>query len=417
MKKQYGVAQIDQKEYVAAAAKTGSSSRVDRPILKFDGDFNPKIMAGEFALPSTDECKDASIEVAHRILGFLVTDPLLAHTPSTVTSEHVGTLLAFFPFSYHKRFGATYTDRVCPGSTRTGRCPVCDGRKELFTSDMYKNAGSVGDQKRLKDQFMKAGFGTRQTALVISRVYYNGEDLGIRAWTTLLTNEKAENAKHDNFFDLVDQLTTPKKLLAGEVLPKDYYSNGDGARWLIAEYVRATYQDESDTKSPPRPYWKLSKVSPTKEIPGVGKACDIWWPEFGKGKDAKDGTELVDVYAMLNHTPAEELAEAAKESVDRLLHPKRPAGQQAAERAADEPVKYAEEIDPPTWADIVNADVEELVRYGVAKGGVAHDLNLTGAANMSALRLCVAKLWKVTPKPASQPLQPADDTSDGPTPF
>lgn len=410
MKKQYGVANINQKEYVDSAAAVGASAAVARPLLKFDGDFNPKIMAGEFSLPPTDECKDASIEVAHRILGILVSDALLAHTPNTVTSEHVGTLLPFYPFSYHKRFGATYTDRVCPGSTRTGRCPVCDGRRDLFTSDAYKNGVLA------KDDIMKAGFGTKQTALVVSRVFFNGEDLGIRAWTTLLTNEQAANAKHDNFFDLVEQLTTPKKLLAGEVLPKDYYSNGDGARWLIAEYVRATYQEDGKSdgkaKRPPRPYWKLSKISPTKEIPGVGKACDIWWPEFGKGKDAKDGTELVDVYALLNHTPAEELAEASKAAVDRLLNPKRPAGQQTPEKQLDEPAPQVEDLPAPTWADIVSMDVDELVRFGVAKGGVAHDLNLTGAANMCALRLCVAKLWKVTPKPASQPLQPADDTDN-----
>ena len=420
MKKQYGVANIDQKEYTEAANDLGNSSAVSRPLVKIDDGpdgtgFNAKMIAGEFSLPPASECKEATLEVAHRILGLLVTKDLLAHLPQNVTAEHLGNLLPFYPMSYHKRFGSTYTDRVCPGSTRTGRCPVCDGRRDLFTSDGYKN-GVVP-----KDSIMKAGFGTRQVALVVSRVFFNGEDMGIRVWTTALTNEQAANAKHDNFFDLVAQLTTPKKLLAGETLPADYYSNGDGARWLVAEYVRATYSEEGKpgeqkSKRPPAPYWKLSKVTPTKEIEGVGKAVDIWWPEFGKGKDAKDGTELVDVYGLINHTPAEELAAISKEAVARVLNPRKPndaapaasAGQDAGGEAAD-PVAHAEDLEAPTWGELVSMDVEELVRYGVAKGGKAKDLELTGATNPGALRRCVAKLWSVAPKAVAQPTQAADE--------
>lgn len=419
MKKQYGVANIDQKEYTESANDLGSSSAVHKPLVKIDdgeggAGFNAKMIAGEFALPPASECKEATLEVAHRILGLLVTKDLLAHLPQTVTAEHLGNLLPFYPMSYHKRFGATYTDRVCPGSTRTGRCPVCTGRKDLFTSDAYKSGVLA------KDSIMKAGFGTRQVALVVSRVYFNGEDMGIRVWTTAITNEQAANAKHDNFFDLVAQLTTPKKLLAGETLPVDYYSNGDGARWLVAEYVRATYSEDSKpgeqkSKRPPAPYWKLSKVTPTKEIPGVGKAVDIWWPEFGKGKDAKDGTELVDVYGLINHTPIEELEEITKEAVARVLNPRKqnetaaPADKAAGGEAAGE-AAAAEDLEAPTWGDIVSMEVDELVRYGVAKGGKAKDLELTGATNIGALRRCVAKLWSIAPKAVAQPTQSADES-------
>jgi hypothetical protein len=408
MKKTYGVANVNQTDYVKSAGEQGSSSAVERPLVKFDGEFNPRLIAGEFSLPLAKETQEATLEVAHRILGILVTKDLLAHLPSTVTGEHIGNLLPFYPFSYHKRFGFTYTDRVCPASTRTGRCAVCDGRMELFKSEAYKS-GSV-----TKDDIMKqTGFGTKQTALVISRVYFNGEDLGIRCWTTALTNEQASNAKHDNFFDMVAQLATPKKLLAGEVLPSDYYSNGDGARWLVAEYVRATYQDEgggdAKSKRAPAPYWKLSKITPMKAIEGVGKASDIWWPELGKGKDAKDGTELVDVYALVNHSPAEELAAATRERVDAILNPRKqaPAGQQTGQppKADTQPVRYEDvsNLEAPSWEDLLAMEVDELVKYGAAKGGSAHDLSLTGAANIAALRRCVASLWKVTPQAVRQP--------------
>ena len=334
MKKTYGVAPVSQKEYAEAAAQTGGGGAVARPLVKFDGD-NAKLIAGEFTLPDASECKQSLQEVALRVLGILVTDKLLAHLPGNFTGEHLGMLNPYYAFSYHKRIGPTWTDRVCPASTRTGHCPACEGRIALFKEE---KKGLVK-----KEDIGKSGFYTRNEALVIARVYFDGEDLGIRTFLVPLTNEKALNAKRDNFFDLVDQLMTPKKLLAGESLPLDYYSNGDGARWLIAEYVKAIYQDdgkgdagEQKSKRPARPYWKLSKITPTKEIPGVGKAEDIWWPAVGTGKAARDGAEVVDVYDLINHSPVEEFAAAVKESVDALLKPKT-AGQQR--QPADKPAE------------------------------------------------------------------------------
>ena len=416
MKKQYGVAAVDTKEYAeSAAANSGGSSAVARPLIKIDDGpdhkgYNAKMINGEFTLPDTKECQDASLEVAFRILGILVTKDLLGHMPSTITGEHVGQLVPFYPFSYHKRFGATYTDRVCPASTRKGKCPVCNGRIELYK-----------DGTLAKDDIMRAGFGTKQTALVIARIYFNGDDLGIRTFTTNLTNENAANAKHDNFFDLIAQLATPKKLMAGDVLPADYYSNGDGARWIVAEYIRAMYQpDEKSAGDQQRkraalPYWKLSKLAATKELAGVGKACDIWWPEFGKGKDAKDGCELADIYGLINHTSDEELEAAVAEKVRMLLSPKKqrdaaPEGE-TGQSGASAPEQEREVLPAPTWEEILDMDAATLVRYGISKGGNGHDLELTGATNLGALRRCVAKLWAITPRPAGQPAQtePAAD--------
>lgn len=420
MKKQYGVADVDQKEYVEKAGDQGSGA-VKRPLLKVDDapdmkGHNAKMIAGEFTLPLAKETKENSLLVAHRILGILVTKDLLGHTPPSITAEHLGTLLPFYPFSFHKRFGRTWTDRVCPASTRMGHCPACSDRKE-----MWNGKEMDADPVNFKRAIMDAGFGTKQQALVISRVYFNDEDLGIRCWTTALTNEKADNAKHDNFFDLVQQETTPKKMLAGEVLPKDYYSNGDGARWLVAEYVKATYVDEGKKtvsgdqkgKRAPAVYWKLSKITPMKEIKGVGKACDIWWPEFGKGKDATDGVELLNVMELINHTPAEELAAASAAAKDYLLHPKT----KDADGTADEAAEEEETIDPnslprPTWDSILEMGIDELADYGVAKGGKRKDLELTGTSNPGALRRCVAKLWGITPsKPAAHTAEqaPAQD--------
>ena len=421
MKKQYGVANVSKKDYAEAAAQnSGGSGAVAVPLLKIDagdGYDNTKIVAGIFELPDAVETKEATIEVAHRILGIVVTKDLLGHLPTNITAEHLGSLVPFMPFAFHRRFGATYSDRVCPASTRTGRCAICDGRMDLFRSEQYKS-GTVA-----KDDIIKnGGFGTRQVALVFSRVYFNGEDLGVRAWTTALTNEQAANAKFDNFFDLVANLTTPKKLLAGETLPVDYYSNGDGARWLVAEYTRALYQDDkkdaagdNQRKRPPRPYWKLSKITPTREIKGVGKAQDIWWPELGK----KDAAELVDVYAIINHTPADVLEAAAKEKVQALLNPRprsaspTPRGESGASAAASASVNR-DDVPTPTWEQILGMDVQELVVVGVSHGGDGESLELTGSANAAALRRCVAKLCGVAMRPvttASQPQQQdgADD--------
>ena len=413
MKKQYGVANISKKEYSEAAAQnSGGSGAVTVPLLKIDagdGYDNTKILAGIFELPDAVETKEATIEVAHRILGIVVTKDLLGHLPTNITAEHLGSLVPFMPFAFHRRFGATYSDRICPASTRTGRCAICDGRMELFRSEQYKNGVVTKD-----DIIKNGGFGTRQVALVFSRVYFNGEDLGVRAWVTALTNEQAANAKFDNFFDLVANLTTPKKLLAGETLPVDYYSNGDGARWLVAEYTRALYQDdkkdaagESQRKRPPRPYWKLSKITPTREIVGVGKAQDIWWPEVGK----KDGAEIVDVYAVINHTASELLEAAAKEKVQSLLNPRprsatpTPRSEGGAGGGTAAPVAR-DDAPTPTWEQIVGMDIEELVVVGTAHGGDSESLELTGSANIAALRRSVAKLCNVSMRPVAPTQQP-----------
>ena len=412
MKKTYGVVNVDQKEYVKAADQnTGGGHSVERPILKIDAGpeekgYNNKIVGGIFELPPAAECQEPTLEVAYRILGLLITKDLLVHMPpTTITAEHLGTLVPFYPFAIHRRFGKTYTDRVCPSSTRSSKCAVCDGRVTLFQSDQYK------DGRIVKDDIIKnGGFGTRQTALVVARVYFDGEDLGIRVFTTALTNELATSATHDNFFDLVANLTTPKKLIAGETLPLDYYSNGDGARWLVAEYSRAIYTEDAKAaaakgdqkrKRPPAPYWKLSKITPMKEIKGVGKAEDIWWPEIGK----KDSIELLDVLGLLNFTPAEELEAAAKEKVDSLLNPKQRSSaggeRQGEEAGATAAPTHYEPMDAPTWEQMLSMSVDELVVVGGSFGGDTESLALAGSVNVATLRRSVAKLCGVTPKPVT----------------
>lgn len=401
MKKQYGCVNVSAKEINESADQnSGGAGVVKRPLLKVDGE-NSKLIAGTFELPDASESKTATLEVAIRVLGFLVTKDLLGHLPDVITGESVGKLMPYYPFSYHRRFGQTYTDRVCPASTRTGKCSVCEGRIELLQSEALR-------EKRItKDNIIKDwGFGSRQVALIVARIYLNDEDLGIRCFTTNLTNEKADNAKHDNFFDLVEQLTTPKKLLVGETLPPDYYANGDGARWLIAEYVRATYQEdvsktavagEQKRKNPPRPYWKLSKISPAKSLSPLGDAKDIWWPEIGK----KDGIELVDIYGLLNFTPKEELEKIVENKLDTIYHPKKQNAPADGSTGVSGSVQGMERetLEKPTWEEILAMDIEDLVRYGVAFGGNEDNLRLAGTANVSALRRSVAKLCGVTPKP------------------
>ncbi|MDD3524126.1 MAG: hypothetical protein PHQ41_05450, partial [Candidatus Cloacimonetes bacterium] len=71
MKKQYGVVPISTKEYVESASEStiGGSKRVDVPLIKVENEENQNeeiITGGVFKLPSPDECKEATIEVAYR---------------------------------------------------------------------------------------------------------------------------------------------------------------------------------------------------------------------------------------------------------------------------------------------------------------------------------------------------------------
>lgn len=409
MKKQYGVVNVSTHDIAKEANENtaGGGTRVDRPLIKIDGVNESVVLGGTFALPDVSECTDETIEIAHRIIGFPVTKELLGHLPSNITAEHIGCLMPFYPFAFHKRFGDTWTDRVCPESTRTGKCPACSGRKDLFTSEGYK-AGIIQ-----KNTIMGGGFGTRQAALFFSQVYFDGTDYGICANVTALTNEMSTTARRENFFDLVSILTSPKKLMASETLPIDYYANGDGSRWLIAEYVRTVYEDTTTPQGEGKKrkgglYWKLSKISQMSEIPGVGKASDIWWPAVGK----KDGAEVVDVYEIINHTDPEEFTKIAEASIAHIMNPRSVAT--PAKTEVYNGSVYEGELNDVTWELLVSMDVDDLVGIGVKLGGEPEEVALIGKSNIAMLRNSLAKKLKITPKriPEAAPQQTSDVRDD-----
>jgi len=411
MKKQYGVVNVSTHDIAKEAIENSASggTRIDCPLIKIDG-VNADVITGEqggiFTLPDVKECEDETIEIAHRIIGFPVTKELLGHLPSNITAEHLGCLMPFYPFAFHKRFGDTYTDRVCPESTRTGKCAACAGRKELFTSEGYK-AGNIQ-----KKTIMDGGFGTRQVALFFSQVYFDGTDYGICANITALTNEMSTTARRENFFDLVANLTSPKKLMAAETLPIDYYANGDGSRWLVAEYIRTMYEGTTTPQGENKKrkgglYWKLSKISQMAEIPGVGKASDIWWPAVGK----KDGAEVVDVYEVINHTDPEEFAAIAEASINPIMNTRSVAA--PAKTEVYNGSVYEGDLNDVTWEVLVDMDVDDLVGIGVKLGGEPEEVALIGKANLVMLRNSLAKKLKITPKRISSTAsQEASDVRD-----
>jgi len=320
MKKQYKVVDMSTEEVTESASENtaGGGSAVVVPLLKIDGDNEKLLDGGVFELPKASECEDELLEVAYRICGFVVTKENLAHLPASFTADHIVCLSSFYPFAYHKRMGPTWSDRVCPESTRTCKCTACTGRKEMFTSDEYKNG------KIRKKAILGGGFGTRQVGVFVAKVLLDGVDHGFCAVPTALTNPKSTTAKHDNFFDMVGLLTNVKKRMAGDTLPKDYYANGDGARWIIAEYTRDLYMAKDDDGNERKggkahPFWKLSKLTPKEEIPGAGKASDIWWPKV----DKKDGAMLFDVYSLINHTDTAVFDEIVEGSIQKIMTPRK----------------------------------------------------------------------------------------------
>ena len=408
MKKTYGVVDVSAEEIAAETANNtaGGGSAVERPLLKIDG-VNVEIIEGLFDLPDVKECEAATLQIGLRILGFPVTEKLLNHLPTNVTSEHLGCLVPQLPFCYHKRISDTWSDHICPESTRTNKCRACKARKELFTSEEYKS-GVIQKDAILKD----GGFGTRHTALIIARVFYDDQDMGIRALTVAVTNPKSTTSRKENFFDLIAQLKTKKKLSVSESLPTDYYSNGDGARWLIADYTRAIYQPdgEKDKKSKGHPYWKLSAIGHREEIEGVGKACDIWWPEV----DGEDGAEIVDVYELLNMTPKEEFDAIAEAAYNAVLDSKGGNSSSTKDNASAGESVIDENYVMPNWTELNNMTPAELVEVGICKAGEGERevLELLVKANPATLLRSVAKLGGVKPQRLVNPSPPAEEVEE-----
>lgn len=408
-RKRYGIVDMNKSEYVEAAAEaaSGSGVRIDRPLVKVDG-VNLDILSPMFELPSVHDTQNATLEVAFRIVGFPVTQKLLNHLPQNVTEEHIGQLLPYMPFTYHRRFGVNWTDYICPESTRSYKCPVCAERIRLFRSEEYR------DGKITKDDIIKeGGFGTRMKALFFAQVYFDNTLTDVCPVLVDLTNERVSTSKGENFFDKIEDLSTQKKLLSSETLPRDYYADGDGGRWLVAEYKRAVYPGAGGRSFP---FWKLDKITPTKELTGLPDPAEVWWPEV-KGED---GASLVDVYEVLNVATKDELSKVTADKVDALHN-------FVAKGTSIKPSDNGgEEISTATvelnWPAIVGADATQLVTWGVEAGLDAESLTLIGEANIAALRRNVAKAYGVVPTPtgataAPAPTAPTASAEDTEIPF
>ncbi len=427
-KKRYGIVSVSSADIAASRAEEvnqgrgGGTTAVQVPLTKIDG-INAEFLLPQFELPSVNDCEDSSIEVAYRILGFPITEKLLNHLPDAVTTDLIGQLLEYFPLAFHRRFGATYSDRICSVSTRTGKCPICDGRKHLFGSDEYSSGVLT------KYDIMRANFGTRNIALFFAMVYYNGELTGPHPVVTNLTNPFAKIKRHDNFFDLVGDLTKVKSTTSirrSEALPEDYYSNGEGSRWLIAEYKRAVYEASDSQGSQGLPsgtaprrsggaFWKLNTITPMKTIEGVGDAADIWWPELEVGGNIDDALEFIDVIGVVNHTDPEELGAITKDAVDYVMGRASRANAQAQPDAgglADDTAIETEVTSDSDycWQDIVSATPNDLVDLVEEHGGdVGSAEDLADAGDTAGLRRFTARLLGIRPERVTRGARQDDD--------
>lgn len=396
MKKQYKVKDISTKAFAEAAAENHAGvSAVDVPLVVLDGKNSEAVPGGVFALPNVKETDKETLEIGYRILGMLITPELLNHLPARdFDGSDIGNLLAYFPFEYHKRFGETYSNRVCSESTRTCKCPICDARAKLFRKD-----SPHADIIR-KGDIIGAGFGTKHVATFVAHVCFDGEDRGVCLCTVPLSNPFAKNQKHNSFFDRIDALKTPKRLHASETLPVDYFSCGDGARWITAEYKRSRYTPDDasatvDGKKSNRggDYWELIEVGSTKEIVGLGDASDIWWPSVGK----ESGEELFNVHQALNLTDVEELKAITENAVNHLIS--RCSPQVSAQTTTYKSGASVNAETSITWEDLTSMDLEDLVSVGVRMGGDEESLTLIGENNCALLRRNIAKICNIKPKP------------------
>ncbi len=400
----YGVASIAASDMVAAANKGRGAEAVQRPVIKID-DYNQRFLGDIFELPDPKNHEEDQIQVAYRILGFPLTEKLMNHMHGNITSDDLNRLIPFYPFSFHRRFGKTYTDRVCPSSTRTSDCPICEGRRELF--------GSIEYERNLinKDDIMGASFGTRSVCVFFAYIYVDGAVIGPNAVMVNVTNPMARHKRKDNFFDLVDDLTKGGQIITSEQLPDNYYDYGDSGRWLVATYNRAIYAGDgggSATNPKPRktghPYWKLAKITPVQSIEDYD-AAEIWWPEVEESDSGEtDVTFLVDPYEVINHTPDDELDKIAKDAIDYVLRKASGAKELIDDGDDDGDDDFDDRDDGGvtnhsgiTWAELSEMDEDELIDVGVDAGGDEDQLETLADSNIAALRRNVAKLIGVSP--------------------
>lgn len=411
MKKQYKVKDISAQEYSEAAADNrAGASAVDIPLLVLNGENAKAVPGGIFELPSVKDTDKQTLEIAYRILGMVITPSLLNHLPAEhFDSDDVGTLLAHFPFEYHRRFGPTYSNRVCSDSTRTRPCAACKARAGLFRKDS-PYADKIG-----KHDILDAGFGTKHVSVFVAHVWFDGEDRGICLCSVPRSNPHSKNKKNNSFFDRIDVLKTPKKLMASEVLPIDYFGYGGGARWITAEYKRSVYtpEDAATTvdgkrKSRGGEYWELLDVKSAKEVDGIGKASEIWWPTVGK----QTGEEFFDVHAALNFPDPEELQKAVEDSIKHMLDRNVP---QLSSEASVYKTESGTPVKVPTWQELNEMPLEKLLIVGQSLGGDIESLTLIGENNIALLRRNLAKMMGVKPTPIASAESSPAETSEART--
>lgn len=410
MSGKYKVAPVSASEYVESASeiKTESGGRIERPMFRFRGANAELITGGHFQLPKASEVDAKTISVAYRVLGFVISKDLLAHLPDKVMAESVGYLGAMYVFQMHRRFGTRWTDYVCPASTRTSKCPICDGRFALFTGDEYKQG------KISKQDVMGAGFGTRLRAIFFARVCdHEGVDRGICTVDVPVTNEMSKTKRNDNFFDLVDALTSVKNVhQVVDPMPHDYFADGSGARWLIAEYNKAEYTRDGAEGDGKRGrggmYWALSRITPFDNVKTIGDAKDIWWPKVKVGGKMVDGAEAVDVYDILDHETPEALGAVVEETTRSILSPRR---QEPSPRNDGHADGVALKV---TWGELAAiSDADYLVRLGCDAGGDADEIMQIANESLSLARRHVARLLGITPpRPGFVPRASAPHASD-----
>lgn len=389
MKKQYATIDMTQKEFASNVNSEGTHSNSVLPVIKVDN-VNAKIMGDVFELPEVSSYDSETLQIGIRQFGILLTDKLYKYMSGNIPPDSIGKLIPYFQFGMHRRFGEFRRNYICPLSVNMGRCPICDGRLALFKHPKYKT-GEITKH----DIFDSGHFNTRSYALVIGAFYLDGEYLGVHPWITTVSNEYSKTNKRDSFFDFVDVLTTPKRINTGETLPRDYYGYGPSARWLIAEYSKATFTSGEGRNYK---YWKLNSITPARSLEDQNgqelKAEDIWWKTDENGNDM---IESVDIMDLFNFASSEEITECTKNAMKIIIDPPNPLDNDLTDTTSHSVSEKPKETGINNWADLVTLSADELVEIGLRNGESEDNLIAAKETSLTALRSAVAGLLGIRP--------------------